>query len=77
MISDASEPRIASSLPPWYRKSVNATTFLLLPLHMKGKPVGLIYADVGAKVGLKLDEKGLSLLRTLRNQAVMAFKQAG
>ena len=77
MISDASEPRIASSLPPWYRKSVNATTFLVLPLHMKGKPVGLIYADVGAKVGLKLDEKGLSLLRTLRNQAVMAFKQAG
>ena len=76
MISDATEPRIAGNLPAWYRKTVNATTFLLLPLHIKSKPVGLIYADMGAKAGLKLDEKELSLLRTLRNQAVMAFKQA-
>ena len=76
MISDATEPRIAANLPPWYRKTVHATTFLLLPLQIKGKPVGLIYADMGAKAGLKLDERELSLLRTLRNQAVMAFKQS-
>ena len=77
LISDATEPRVADRLPAWYRKSVNATTFLLLPLHIKGKPFGLIYADMGAKGGVKLDEKELSLLRTLRNQAVMAFKQSG
>ena len=76
MISDATEPRIAASLPAWFHKTVKASTFLLLPLHIKGKPVGLIYADMGAKAGLKLDEKELSLLRTLRNQAVMAFKQS-
>jgi serine/threonine protein kinase len=76
LISDATEPRIAGNLPAWYCRTVNATTFLLLPLHIKGKPVGLIYADMGAKTGLKLDEKELSLLRTLRNQAVMAFKQS-
>jgi hypothetical protein len=44
---------------------------------MKGTPFGLIYADKPAKVGLAMDEKELSLLRTLRNQAVMAFKQSG
>ncbi len=76
MISDATEPRIAERLPTWYRKGVNAPTFLLLPVNIKGKPFGLIYADKGQKGGLTLDEKELALLRTLRNQAVMAFKQS-
>jgi hypothetical protein len=76
MISDATEPRIADRLPPWYRKMVNAPTFLLLPVVIKGRPFGLIYADKAVKGGLVLDEKELALLRTLRNQAVMAFKQA-
>lgn len=76
MISDATEVRIAERLPVWYRKGINAPTFLLLPLIIKGKPFGLIYADKGEKGGLALDEKELALLRTLRNQAVMAFKQS-
>lgn len=76
MISDAAEPRIAGRLPDWYKKRVNAPTFLLLPLLIKGKPFGLIYADKAEKGGLVLDEKELALLRTLRNQAVMAFKQS-
>jgi hypothetical protein len=49
---------------------------LLLPLAIKGKPFGLIYADKAEKGELVLDEKELGLLRTLRNQAVMAFKQS-
>ncbi len=76
MISDATEARIAERLPAWYRKEVNAPTFLLLPVSIKGRPFGLIYADKAEKGGLALDEKELALLRTLRNQAVMAFKQS-
>lgn len=76
MISDASQAHIANHLPPWYRESLNAPTFLLLPLVIKGRPFGLIYADKTDKGGLVLDEKELSLLRTLRNQAVMAFKHS-
>lgn len=76
MISDASEPRLAQRLPPWYRTGLNASTFLLLPLMIKGAPFGLIYADKKARGSLELDEKELALLRTLRNQAVMAFKQS-
>jgi eukaryotic-like serine/threonine-protein kinase len=49
---------------------------LLLPLQIKGAPFGLIYADKVSQGTLGLDEKELALLRTLRNQAVMAFKQS-
>ena len=76
MISDATDAHIADHLPPWYQQSVKAPTFLLLPLLIKGKPFGLIYADKKEKGGLTLDDKELSLLRTLRNQAVMAFKHS-
>ena len=43
---------------------------------MKGAPFALIYADKAQPGAIALDEKELSLLRTLRNQAVMAFRQA-
>ena len=76
LISDTSVGSIASRLPAWYAKSVNAPAFLLLPLLMKGAPFALIYADKSTSGGIELGEKELSLLRTLRNQAVMAFKQS-
>jgi HD-like signal output (HDOD) protein len=77
LISDATAPAIRGRLPAWYRQSVNAPAFLLLPLMLKGAPFALIYADKARPGGIDLDEKELSLLRTLRNQAVMAFKQVG
>jgi hypothetical protein len=76
LITDSSDPRLADRLPGWYKKSFDAPTFLILPLLLKGKPFGMIYADKTEKGGLKVDEKELALLRTLRNQAVMAFKQS-
>ena len=76
LISDTSDPRIMQRLPAWYLKAYNAPTFLILPLALKGKPFGMIYADKAQQGGLVVDEKELSLLRTLRNQAVMAFKQS-
>ncbi|EHR71304.1 HDOD domain-containing protein,protein kinase family protein [Burkholderiales bacterium JOSHI_001] len=74
LISDA--PRMAERLPGWFRAEVDAPSFLLLPLLMKGAPLALIYADKGEAGGIVLEDKEMALLRTLRNQAVMAFKQA-
>lgn len=67
---------IHARLPAWFRTGVNAPAFLLLPLMMKNAPFALIYADKAQAGAIALDEKALSLLRTLRNQAVMAFRQA-
>lgn len=76
LIADATTGNISSRLPAWYTQSVNAPAFLLLPLLMKGAPFALIYADKKEPGEIDLGEKELSLLRTLRNQAVMAFKQS-
>lgn len=76
MISDTSDPRIQARLPAWFRRSVNSPAFLVLHLQVKNAPFGLIYADKIKKGALELDDKELALLRTLRNQAVMAFKQS-
>jgi serine/threonine protein kinase len=77
LISDATTGAASQRLPAWYREQVNASTFLLLPMALKGTTFALIYADKAKPGGIAVDEKELSLLRTLRNQAVMAFRQLG
>ncbi|HVK33594.1 MAG TPA: HDOD domain-containing protein [Burkholderiaceae bacterium] len=77
LIADATMPAIAGRLPAWFTQKVKAPSFLLLPLLLKGAPFALIYADQAKAGGIELDEKALALLRTLRNQGVMAFRQLG
>lgn len=77
VISDTSRGGMVSRLPAWYVASVNAPSFLLLPLSMRQAPFGLIYADAATPGALAPQEKELALLRALRNQVVMAFRQAG
>jgi len=75
MISDINDPKIANRIPDWYRKAVSAQSFVLFPLNIKGSSVALIYADRDEPGGISIPEKELQLLRTLRNQAILAIKQ--
>ena len=77
LISDATQANIAQRLPDWWRAKFAAGSFLVLPLTLKNAPFAMIYADRAKAGSIQLDEKELSLLRTLRNQAVMAFRQSG
>ena len=76
IITDIDDPKIAGKIPDWYRKIVIAKTFVLLPLLMKGNPVALIYCDRDKAGSITIPEKELSLLKTLRNQALLAIKQS-
>ena len=76
LISDINEPKIKERIPDWYRKTVTAQTFVLFPLNIKNAPVALIYADKEQGGGINMPENELSLLRTLRNQALLAIKQS-
>jgi hypothetical protein len=76
LIRDTAAGNIAARLPEWYRRHVNAPTFLLLPIAQKRQPFALIYADKAEPASIEVAERELALLRTLRNQAVMAFRHA-
>lgn len=71
LVSDAKT--VIGRLPAWYRENINAPTFLLLPLMVKGRPIGLIYADKNKAGEIVLGEGDLALLRALRDQAAAAF----
>ncbi len=77
LISDTNDAKIAARIPEWFRKGIAAGTFVLFPLCVKGNPVAMIYADRDLAGEIVIPEKELALLRTLRNQAVLAIKQAG
>ena len=76
LITDIDDPKIASRIPAWFRQNVSARTFVLFPIIVKGKAVGLIYADRPQPNDISIPEKELSLLKSLRNQAVLAIRQS-
>jgi hypothetical protein len=77
LISDTTDPVVAQRLPAWYRKEVDAGTFLLLPLMLGSQAMGLIYADNASPDTLHVGEQELTLLKALRNQLVMAMRLRG
>ena len=74
-IADSHAANIATRIPRWYRDVVNAPAFLLLPVVMNKKVIGLFYADHDNAGELTIDPEQLRLLKTLRNQAVLAIRQ--
>ncbi|TXH25610.1 MAG: serine/threonine protein kinase [Elusimicrobia bacterium] len=76
LISDTRDTKIAARIPAWFQLAVGAETFVVFPLCLKSSPLAMIYADAGRAGELTISEKELSLLRTLRNQAVLAIKQS-
>jgi hypothetical protein len=75
VIEDVHAEKISDKIPEWYSEAIDANCFLLLPVMVNKKAVGLIYADMQKANSLQISERQLSLLRTLRNQAVLAIKQ--
>jgi HD-like signal output (HDOD) protein len=75
MIEDISAENIANKIPAWYKQTVSSQSFILLPINVNNKPVGIFYADMEQAHSMQITPKQLSLLRTLRNQSVLAIKQ--
>ncbi|MBY0577472.1 MAG: protein kinase [Burkholderiales bacterium] len=74
-ISDIDAENIRGRIPTWYRTGIDAKSFILFPIIVDKKPIGMLYADQIEANRLKIDAKELSLLKTMRNQAVLAIKQ--
>jgi len=75
-IADVNADSIKEHIPAWYRKLVpSSRSLLLFPVSVNKKPVGLFYADCDIAGTMTMDSGELNLLKTLRNQAVLAIKQ--
>jgi eukaryotic-like serine/threonine-protein kinase len=75
LIADAQAASVAKRLPEWYRSKVKASTFLLLPLMHKNKPVAALYADKQQAGSIELNEANLLLVKGLRDLLLQAFGQ--
>ncbi len=74
-ISNTRASNIEAKIPAWYWKAVNAPCFMLLPAMVKGKTICMFYADMAQPDQFEATQQQLALLRTLRNQAILAIKQ--
>jgi hypothetical protein len=77
LISDIDDPKIAARVPATGTASRCLAHLRAVPAHDQGPPVAMIYADKDRPGEIEISEQELALLRTLRNQAVLAIKQAG
>jgi hypothetical protein len=75
LVSDIDADNIRLRIPEWFRKSALGQTFVLLPVVIDKKPIGLFYGDKGRCGELVIAPREMNLLKTLRNQAVLALKQ--
>lgn len=75
IITNINSKEIKDKIPQWYRESVNAQSFVLLPIEINKTPIGLIYGDKIYSKSIVIPKHQLWQLKTLRKQAVLAFKQ--
>jgi hypothetical protein len=76
VIEDTQADNIVPRIPFWYRKVIGARSLLLLPIVLKSRAVGFLYADSDRSTGIRINAEQLDLLRTLRSQVVLAFQHS-
>ncbi len=74
IIDDAATASISRNMPPWYKDSIAAPSFLIYPLLYRGECIGMFYADRKDK-GILLTEGQRSCMEELRGLAVQAITQ--
>jgi serine/threonine protein kinase len=75
-IENVNAESIREHIPDWYRKLVpSVQSIALFPVMVNKKPVALFYGDSDHAGRLAFDAGELNLLKTLRNQAVLAIRQ--
>jgi len=74
-IQNVDAENIKERIPEWYRKLVPSQSFILFPVLVDKKPIGMFYGDKDVAGEQSIQAKELNLLKTLRNQAVLAIKQ--
>lgn len=74
-IADVNQKKIRDDMPKWFFQYTDAGSFVLFPLVMKGRPIGFIYGEYARANQLKLEPKVFNLIKSLRNQMILALRQ--
>jgi GAF domain len=77
LIHDARRTDIAPHLPAAFRQHGVARCFMVLPVAVQGRTLGMIYLDRPDHDPFVLDGEALQLVRTLRDQTALAWDGAG
>jgi eukaryotic-like serine/threonine-protein kinase len=76
LIHDAQDDEIQAHLPTAFRRHVGARRFVVLPLQIDTRPLGMIYLDRDDDVPFTLDGDDLQLVTVLRDHATLALAHA-
>jgi len=74
-IADVNLEKTRKDMPKWYYEKTDAGSFVLFPLILKDRPVGFIYGEFSRPNQLKLENKIFNLIKSLRNQMILALRQ--
>ncbi len=73
-IENTRDAKIRERIPEWYHHGIGALAFTLFPIVINDKPVALIDIDSPGAEPIKISDAQLGLLKTLRNQAILAIR---
>ena len=73
-IENTGDEKIRDRIPAWYHQNIAARSFTIFPVVIRETPIALIYIDHVNAEPIKITDAQLGLLKTLRNQAILALK---
>ncbi len=72
-IADTLDEKIVKKIPAWYQQLIEAETFIILPVMINDKPVGLFYGDRFKAGELIIKQQELKLMQQLKALACEAL----
>ncbi len=76
-IENTADAKIRDKIPAWYHEHVGARCFTIFPIVVRETPLALIYIDSANEHPVAISDEQLGLLKTLRNQVVLAIRHSG
>ena len=73
-IENTQDEKIKRRIPEWYHRDIGARSFTIFPISINKAPIALIYIDNAQSKSISVTDTQLGLLKTLRNQAILAIK---
>lgn len=74
-VADIHAPAYSRLIPDWYRRNIDATSFVLLPLVFNKKPIGMIYADYATRHSHAPQQLAEGQMKEWRDQLIEALQK--